>query len=72
MESAIFSNVSVYVDGTHAFATVAAEINILDGARWRDALPQISVWYKRDIICLKTLAFGVDETTLAFPNVHSV
>ena len=72
MESAVFGNVSVYVDGTHAFATVAAKINILDGARWRDALPKISVWCKRDIIFSKTLAFGVDETTLAFSNVHSV
>ena len=72
LESAVFGNVSVYVHETHAFATVAAEINILDGARWRDALPQISVWCKRDIIFSKTLAFGVDETTLAFSNVHSV
>ena len=72
MESAVFGNVSVYVDGTHAFATVAAEINILDGARWRDALPKISVWYKRDIIFSKILAFGVDETTFVLLHVHLV
>jgi hypothetical protein len=61
-----------YVDGTHAFAIVAAEISILDGARWRDALPKVGVWCWRDSIFSKTLAFGSDETTLAFSNVHLV
>ena len=72
-----------YVDRTHAFAIVAAEINILDGARWRDALPKISVWYKRDIIffkntsiwcrrddtCFFKCAFGVDETLVGKCNL---
>ena len=55
-----------YVDGTHAFASVAAEISILDGARWRHALPKVGVWCKRDAIVSKERAFGVDETALAF------
>ena len=61
-----------YVDGTHAFAIVAADITVLDGARWRDALPKVGVWCRRDTKFSKTIAFGVDETTLAFSNVHSV
>ena len=55
-----------YVDGTHAFASVAAEISILDGARWRHALPKVGVWRRRDAIFSKERAFGVDEMTLAF------
>ena len=55
-----------YGEGTHAFAIVAAEINILDGARWRDALPKVGVWCMRDALFSKERAFGVDETTLAF------
>ena len=61
-----------YVDGTHAFAIVAADIIVLDGARWRDALPKVGVWCRLDTIFSKTIAFGVDETTLAFSNVHLV
>ena len=55
-----------YVEGTHAFAIVAAEITILDGAQWGDALPKVGVWCRRDTKFSKTIAFGVDETTLAF------
>ena len=55
-----------YVDGTHAFASVAAEISILDGARWRHALPKLRVWCRRDAIVSEERAFGEDETTLAF------
>ena len=61
-----------YVDGTHAFAIVAAKITILDGARWRDAQPKVSVWCRGDTTFSKTIAFGVDETTLVFSNVHLV
>ena len=55
-----------YVDRTHAFAIVAAEISILDGAQWRHALPEVGVWCGRDAIFSKERAFGVDEMTLAF------
>ena len=61
-----------YVDRTHAFAIVAAEISILDGAQWRHALPEVGVWCRRDAIFSKERAFGVDEMTLAFLNVHLV
>ena len=55
-----------YVDGTHAFAIVAAEISILDGARWRDPLPKVGVWCGRDVMFSKKLPFGVDEMTFNF------
>ena len=55
-----------YVDGAHAFAIVVAAIIVLDGARWRDALPEVIVLCRRDAIFLKTLASGVDETTFVF------
>ena len=50
----------------NAFAIVAPEITILDGARWRDPLPKVGVWCGRDVIFQKKLAFGVDETPLDF------
>ena len=60
------------VDGTHAFAIVDAEVTILEGARWGDALPKVGVWCRRDAIFTKEIAFGVDETTLDLTNVHLV
>ena len=58
----------------NAFAIVAPEITILDGARWRDPLPKVGVWCRRDAFFFlsKKVAFGVDETTLDFSNVHLV
>ena len=35
-------------------------------------LPTVCVWCRRDVIFLKKRAFGVDETTLDFQNVHLV
>ena len=46
----------------NAFAVVAPEITILDGARWRDPLPKVGVWCGRDVMFSKKLAFGVDDT----------
>ena len=45
-----------------AFAIVAPDIIILDGARWRDPLPKVGVWCWPDIIFSKKQAFRVDET----------
>ena len=56
----------------NAFAIVAPEITILDGARWRDPLPKVGAWCRRDVSFSKKVAFGVDETTLDFENVHLV
>ena len=56
----------------NAFAIVAPEITILDGARWRDPLPKVGVWCRRDAIFTKEIAFGVDETTLDVSNLHLV
>ena len=53
----------------NAFAIVSQEITILDGARWRDPLPKVGAWCRRDVILSKKTAFGVDETTLVFSNV---
>ena len=61
-----------YADGAHAFAIVVAAIIVLDGARWRDALPEVSVLCRRDAIFSKILAFGVDETTFVLLHVHLV
>ena len=47
-------------------------MSILDGARWRDPLPKVGAWCRRDVIFSKKVAFGVDETTLDFENVHLV
>ena len=61
-----------YVDGAHAFAIVVAAIIVLDGARWRDALPEVSVLCRRDAIFSKILALGLDETTFVLLHVHLV
>ena len=37
-----------------------------------DPLPKICVWCRRDVIFREKRAFGVDETTLDFQNVHLV
>ena len=50
----------------------APEITILDGAGWRDPLLKVGAWCGRDVIFSKKVAFGVDETTLDFSNVHLV
>ena len=56
----------------NAFAIVAPEITLLDGARWCDPLPKVGAWCGRAVIFSKKVAFGVDETTLDFSNVHLV
>ena len=56
----------------NAFAIVAPDITILDGARWRDPLPKVGAWCGRDVILFFKVAFGVDERTLDFKNVHLV
>ena len=61
-----------YVGGTHAFAIVDAEVTILEGARWGDALPKVGVWCRRDTNFSKIIAYGAVETRLAFSNEHLV
>ena len=34
--------------------------------------PKVGVWCRRDVTFPKIIAFGVDETTLDFSNVHLV
>ena len=54
-----------------AFPIVFPEINILVSARWQIRFPQY-VFGVDETSYLKKRAFGVDEKTLEFQNVHLV
>ena len=55
-----------------AFPIVFPEINILVSARWRIRSPKYVFGVEETSYFKKKLAFGVDETTLDFQNVHLV